>query len=236
MSYFPMYIELQNEKCLVVGGGNVAYRKVCALLEFGARITVIAKRIDEDFKKFEEQITCIEGEIDEAILHDGNIIKVLGTNDNVIEVSNIVINIEEYRLVIAATDDVYMNHMIAELCKSKNIPINAVDQQEDCTFIFPSYYKAGKLTMALTTSGSSPYYAAKLREKLQKEIPDMTEELLEQMSLVRSLVKERISDSAKRGALLKQMVLFAMEQNRILTEKEINDFLENRNETFGDRN
>ena len=81
--------------------------------------------------------------------------------------------------------------------------------------------------MSLTTSGSSPYYAAKLREKLQNEIPDMTEEFLKQMSDVRVRIKECMEDSTERGRVLKQMVLYAMEHNRILTDEEITGFLEN---------
>lgn len=225
MSYFPMYIELENAKCLIIGGGKIAYRKVKVLQEFGAHVTVVAKEIDENIEECQGKLTCILAAIDqEALVTHKNIIPLIVDGHSE---KNKVISVEDYTLIIAATDDVQLNHEIAELCKKKNVPVNAVDQQEDCTFIFPSYYKAGKLTMALTTSGSSPYYAAKLREKLQKQIPDMTEEFLEQMSDVRIKVKDYFEDSAVRGRILKQMVSYAMEHNRILTDEEITDFLEN---------
>lgn len=223
MSYFPMFIELEGESCLVVGGGTVAYRKVCVLREFGANVTVVADIIDDEIKKYIGAERCIEAEIDRKSVRDAGSLKC----QNVMTKKTLQIPVEAYKLVVAATDNQEINREIAQLCKRKSIPINAVDQLEDCSFIFPSYYKAGKLTLALTTSGSSPYYAAKLREKLQNEIPEMTEAFLEQMSEIRALVKERVEDSAKRGQILKKIVLFAMEEERILTQKEIEDFLEN---------
>ena len=225
MSYFPMYIELENAKCLVIGGGNVAYRKVKVLQEFGAHVTVIGKEIDANIKMCQGKITCILAAINREVLAVSEGIIPLMDQKQVEESK--AISVQDYQLVIAATDDVQLNHEIAELCKKKNVPVDAVDQQEDCTFIFPSYYKAGKLTMSLTTSGSSPYYAAKLREKLQNEIPDMTEEFLKQMSDVRVKIKECMEDSTERGRVLKQMVVYAMEHNRILTDEEITGFLEN---------
>lgn len=225
MSYFPMFIDLAGERCLVIGGGEVAYRKISVLLEFGAEVTVIAKKVEESVRALETRIELIEGSL--FLEENDERIRIASKQDDEKrEPIQREVCLKEYKLVVLATDDSRLNHTISALCRKKRIPVNVVDQKEECSFIFPSYFQKGKLTVAVTTSGSSPFYAAKLRERFASEVPDMTEAFLEQMSLIREDAKRRIPDGEKRGSILKRMVLFAMEQNRILTDEEIELFFQ----------
>ena len=112
MAYFPMFIDIEKKKCLVAGGGTVALRKVRVLLDFGAQITVVAPQIDPQILQLTGNV-CVKERTFEPE------------------------DLKECVLVVAATDDVTENHRIARMAQKKHIPVNAVDQQEDCSFIFP---------------------------------------------------------------------------------------------------
>ena len=118
MSYFPMYIPLEQIRCLIVGGGSVALRKAQVLLDFEAKVTVVAPRI-HDRLRVHPQVMCLMREFQ-------------------------VQDLENQKLVVAATDDKKLNHDISVLCRQRNIPVNAVDQTKDCTFLFPAYVKQGR--------------------------------------------------------------------------------------------
>ena len=118
MAYFPMFVNLKDQPCLVVGGGMVAYRKVKVLLDFEARVVVVGDKIYEIVKKSNQL------ELQKKRFEDADC-------DNMF-------------MVIAATDDKELNHHIAGICNSKGIMVNAVDQKEDCSFIFSSYIKEKK--------------------------------------------------------------------------------------------
>ena len=105
MSYFPMFIELRDKKCLVVGGGRIALRKVEVLKDFGADVSVAAPVILQEISEM-KGVSCRR--------------KQFGQED-----------LEGQELVVAATDDKELNHRISRACRKKNIPVNAVDQMED---------------------------------------------------------------------------------------------------------
>ena len=149
MAYFPMFIDIEKKKCLVAGGGTVALRKVRVLLDFGAQITVVAPQIDPQILQLTGNV-CVKERTFEPE------------------------DLKECVLVVAATDDVTENHRIARMAQKKHIPVNAVDQQEDCSFIFPSYLKHRDLVGAFSSAGNSPVLTQYLKESL-KEI--LTEEL-----------------------------------------------------------
>ena len=128
MAYFPMFIDIEKKKCLVAGGGTVALRKVRVLLDFGAQITVVAPQIDPQILQLTGNV-CVKERTFEPE------------------------DLKECVLVVAATDDVTENHRIARMAQKKHIPVNAVDQQEDCSFIFPSYLKHRDLVGAFSSAG-----------------------------------------------------------------------------------
>lgn len=145
MAYFPMYIELEHVGCLIVGGGSIAVRKAEVLLDFGAAVTVVAPDIHESLRG-NPKIICLPRQFQVQDLEDAG-------------------------LVVAATDDKKLNHEISVQCRKRRIPVNAVDQKEDCTFIFPSYVKQGPVTAAVTSGGTSPVAAQYLRRRIEEIFP-----------------------------------------------------------------
>lgn len=137
MAYFPMFVDLTDQPCLVVGGGAVALRKIIKLREFGAQVTVVAPEL---LPEMEGLACCIRREFRDT-------------------------DPDDKYLVIAATNDSSINHAIADICKAKRIPVNAVDQQEDCTFIFPSIIREGDLVAGFSSSGKSPMITQYLKEQ-----------------------------------------------------------------------
>lgn len=147
MAYFPMFIELQNAPVLVVGGGKVALRKVKKLLPYGANITVVAPKMEKELEEISE-VAKIYREFDSSDL------------------------LSCPTMVIAATDQKEVNEQIAYRCKEQNIPVNVADDVENCSFLFPSLVKKGKLSAGICTGGSSPTAAIYCKERLQEVLPD----------------------------------------------------------------
>ena len=137
MPYFPMFIELKDCPCLVVGGGSIASRKVAVLEDFGAKVTVIAPEISPEIRAMGTAI-CLEKEFDET-------------------------DIKDWVLVVAATNDARLNRRVSKACRDRKIPVNAVDQIEDCSFIFPAYRKEGDVVAAFSSGGQSPSVAQYLK-------------------------------------------------------------------------
>jgi len=166
MAYYPIMLDIKDEDCIVVGGGNVAYRKILALLECGSRVTTIS----DHFKPEIEQLGS-EGRI--KIIRRG-----YETGD-----------IKGYTLVIAASDDRLINKQVAEEAQRNNIFINVVDNKEQSSFIVPSVLRRGDITIAIATNGKSPLLARKLREKLEDIVGKEYEELLERLYEARTAVR-----------------------------------------------
>lgn len=189
-----MFIELSGRKCLVIGGGRVAYRKVKVLKDFGAEVTVTAP-----------EILCAIREIP-------------GTK--IIEQDwKCIFNTEKWALVVAATDDREVNHAISEACRIRKIPVNAVDQEEDCSFIFPSYIKKGEVTGAFTSGGLSPVITQYLKKQTESCLTDLIGEMAKYLGSIREEVKRKIAPG-NRKALYRELLNLALEKERIPTDKE----------------
>lgn len=148
MNHFPVFLNLKNRHCLIVGGGKVATRKVENLLNANAQVTLIAPKISNDLKQLSSQKT----------------ITVLNRK---YESTDILRSI----LVIAATDNAEVNKQIAQDCDKANIMVNVVDDPKLCSFIFPSILDRSPVTVAVSTGGASPVLARQLRMKLETMIP-----------------------------------------------------------------
>ena len=105
---------------------------------------------------------------------------------------------------ICATDDPAENARIAALCRARGIPVNVVDDPEQCSFIFPALIKKGDLAVGISTSGSSPACAAYLRGQIEEVIPDHIDEVLEHMSELRRTLPEEEPDAARRKEIYKE--------------------------------
>ncbi|HNZ31637.1 MAG: bifunctional precorrin-2 dehydrogenase/sirohydrochlorin ferrochelatase [Smithellaceae bacterium] len=145
MKYYPVFWEIAGKKCVVIGGGDVAERKIRRLVDCGAKVYVISPLLNEGL----------------SLLKEKNIISHIAKEYSVE-------NIYGAALVIGATDDEKINAAVSHDAKERGIPVNIVDDPQKCDFILPSLVERGDLTIAIGTGGNSPALARYLREKLEK--------------------------------------------------------------------
>jgi precorrin-2 dehydrogenase/sirohydrochlorin ferrochelatase len=177
VKYYPLFLDITDRKCVVVGGGDVAERKVGRLLDFGASVVVVGKTLTpglETMKK-EGRINHIEADYDNAFLDDAF-------------------------LVIGATDRDDVNADISRDGREKGILVNIVDDPDKCDFVLPSLLKQGDLLIAISTGGKSPALAKKLREEMEQLFGTEYQTLLEVMGQLREklVVEGRSSDENRR--------------------------------------
>lgn len=149
MQYYPVYLDINDRKCVVVGGGSVGARKVNTLLACGARVTVISPEATAELKGLAERgrISLIRRPYRSSDL-DGAF------------------------MVIGSTDDEATNLRIHADAEARNLLCNIADQPRVCNFILPSIVQRGDLVIAVSTSGRSPAFAKKLRKELEKQFGD----------------------------------------------------------------
>jgi siroheme synthase-like protein len=109
--------------------------------------------------------------------------------------------------VVAAVGVRDIDRQIAQDCRAAGIPVNVVDDIEFCDFIFPSIVKRGKLTVAISTSGSSPLYARMLRQQLEEMLPENIEQVLDEMQELRERTVEEVADQKERARIYKKALL-----------------------------
>lgn len=202
MAYFPMFVDLSKKPCLIVGGGKVAYRKVQVMLDFEAKLTVVAKEICQELQDLERNLTESE-------------------NPRIFEIKRKPFeekDCEGMGLVIAATDDEKLNHRIARYCKIQGLMVNAVDQREDCSFIFPSYVKEGNLVAAFSSSGNSPMLTQYLKGKELEILTPFLGDLNEVMGKIRKKVISEYDTESKRKEVLKEILYQAIDSGKLPEE------------------
>ncbi|EJX02871.1 siroheme synthase [gut metagenome] len=128
--------------------------------------------------------------------------------------------------VIAATDEPVCNHKIAELCKQKRIPVNVVDDAEECSFLFPALVTKGNLTVGISTGGSSPTAAVCLKEQIAEMIPEHFDEILEFLHEQRDKIKKEISNEQLRHSLLKKLFFAAVAKGKPLQSEEVSEMIQ----------
>lgn len=127
--------------------------------------------------------------------------------------------------VIAAGDDREENHRISALCREKRIPVNVVDDQEYCDFIFPSLIARGNFSVGICTNGASPATGVLLKRSFEEQIPDHIEEILDFLQEKRPVITQVLTDKKCRYAFFYQISETCMQRNGILTEEEFSEFL-----------
>ena len=229
MAYFPMFVDMMERECLIVGGGNVAYRKVMVMLDFGAKVTVVAEDICDELRKLTIDDTASE---DKTGSYTANKEKNQTDSDAANKENNQTDSdaadrimfikrrferkdCDGMEMVIAATDDNALNHEIAEYCKAKDIMVNAVDQKADCSFIFPSYIKEKNLVAAFSSGGNSPVLAQYLKGKEQEILTPFLGELNEYMGQIREKVIAEYDTEAERKRVFKEILCAAIDNGRI---------------------
>ena len=183
MSYYPILIQLEGMKAVVVGGGLVAQRKIDTLLACHADVYVISRELTPKLSKYlEEQRIKLSGhEFKESYL-DGAFV------------------------VIAATDDPLLNRQVSESTSARGLLINAVDQPADCNFIVPSILRRGDFLVAVSTSGKSPALAKKVREELEGQFGDEYGSFLVLMGCLREEILEKELSQEENKRIFQQLV------------------------------
>lgn len=208
MAYFPMFVDLTERECLIVGGGNVAYRKVIVMLDFGAKVTVVAEDICDELRKLTIDDIASEDKTGSYTANKENRITFIKRRFERKDCDGM-------EMVIAATDDNALNHEIAEYCKAKDIMVNVVDQKADCSFIFPSYIKEKNLVAAFSSGGNSPVLAQYLKGKEQEILTPFLGELNEYMGQIRKKVIAQYDTEAERKRVFKEILCAAIDNGRI---------------------
>lgn len=199
MGYFPFFVDVENQNCLVVGGGVVALRKIEKLLPFNPNITVVSPKVHKEILSI-ENIDIIKRKFD--------------FND-----------LKEKSFVITATDDKVLNKEIYNSCKENNIPVNTVDDKDNCSFIFPALARNNGVTVAISTSGKSPIYAKYLRKKIENLIQD-SESIVDNLSKYREKIKNEISLEENRKVAFEKLLEYSLSNESItddLVDKIIKD-------------
>lgn len=208
MAYFPMFVDMTERECLIVGGGNVAYRKVIVMLDFGAKVTVVAEDICDELRKLTIDDIASEDKTSSYTANKENRITFIKRRFERKDCDGM-------EMVIAATDDNALNHEIAEYCKAKDIMVNAVDQKADCSFIFPSYIKEKNLVAAFSSGGNSPVLTQYLKGKEQEILTPFLGELNEYMGQIREKVIAQYGTEAERKRVFKEILCAAIDNGRI---------------------
>lgn len=179
MGFIPIFLQVEGKRCLVVGGGEVALRKVQPLIDAGASVTVISPQVTADLASLAES-----GRI--SLLR-----RSYRTGD-----------MRGYQLVYAATDDREVQRRLFEESRTLNILINVADAPEFCSFIVPSVIRRGRLQVAISTEGASPATARLLRQRMEHWLGDEIEVLLEVMAAARAWLKSHEMDADARARKL----------------------------------
>lgn len=208
MAYFPMFVDMTERECLIVGGGNVAYRKVIVMLDFGAKVTVVAEDICDELRKLTIDDIASEDNTGSYTANKENRITFIKRRFERKDCDGM-------EMVIAATDDNALNHEIAEYCKANGIMVNAVDQKADCSFIFPSYIKEKNLVAAFSSGGNSPVLTQYLKGKEQEILTPFLGELNEYMGQIREKVIAQYDTEAERKRVFKEILCAAIDNGRI---------------------
>ncbi len=175
MEFLPILLDVREQPCLVVGGGDVAARKAALLVRAGARVTVLAPAL------------CAAFDADLAAARIAH--SAAGFQHQ---------NVSGYAMVIAATDDVAVNRAVAAAARALHIPVNVVDQPALCSFIFPSIIERPPLIVAVSSGGASPVLARLLRARLESLIPAGYGHLAALAGAFRDRVKARFKPPERR--------------------------------------
>jgi len=164
--YYPIFLNIQDKKCVVIGGGEIALRKVKTLLEYGASVEIVSPSFCPDLVKIAK-----EGKIKSHT-------KSYSSQD-----------LKGALIAIAATDDVKINQRISIDAKKYGVLINVVDKPQYSDFIVPSSLTRGDIIIAVSTSGKSPALARKIRTDLENQLGDEYTKLVDIISKARNQMR-----------------------------------------------
>jgi len=180
---YPVSLNIENRLCLVVGGGKVAERKAVTLLNYGARVRLVAPAATESLAD---------------LARSGKIM--------IIEDSYKANYLEGVFLVIGATDDDAVNARVSSDCMARGILVNVVDDPPRGNFYVPAVVRRGSLQIAVSTDGKSPMLARKIKERLAGDFPPGYGEIVDLIGRLRERIISETADSGVREKRLSGML------------------------------
>ena len=183
MRYYPVHLDINNRKVLVVGGGSVGTRKVKTLLDCGARVTVVSPEVSRQLREL-----AASGDIKLA------------------ERSYQSEDLNGVFVVIGATDDETLNQQISSDADRLNTLCNIADRPEVCNFILPSIVQRDDLVITISTSGQSPALAKKLRKTLENQFGEEYGTLLQLMGAIRKKLLQQAHKPEAHKPLFEQLI------------------------------
>ncbi len=186
MDYLPIFVDIKNQPCLIVGGGAVAARKADLFIKAGASVTVIAPELKIEMKHHLEHglISWNPATFSASILEGG----------------------EKPKYVISATDDQAVNQAVYHYCQAHQIPVNVADQTEYCDFILPAIVNRSPVTIAISTGGRSPILARLMKARLEALIPAGFGSLAGLLGRYRKQVKQSLPTPDARKAFWENLL------------------------------
>lgn len=182
-NYYPLCLNIENKKCVIVGGNTAARRKAATMKEYGAAITVISAKLDSilEYMAFQKEIEWLQRDFKDS-------------------------DVEGAFLVVAAADSNDVNHQVAIACKEKDILCNVADSPEESSFLNPTVIERGPLTIAISTGGLNPTLAACIRQELEAAYGDEYGTFLELISNLRNIILQEFSSPQARTHVYERMV------------------------------
>jgi precorrin-2 dehydrogenase/sirohydrochlorin ferrochelatase len=181
---YPIYLVLKDKPVVVIGGGNVAERKILGLLDTGAKITVIAPRVTDRIK---------------SLVSEGRLrLEQRSTRER---------DLAGQPVVFVATDSDEINRRVSSLARGCGALVNCVDTPEECDFFVPSFFRRGSLSFAISTGGRIPALAKRMREKLQGIFGEEYAEYVELLAMGRERIIEATPHSyRKKKELIEKLI------------------------------
>lgn len=175
MRYFPIFIDMLNQKVVVIGGGETATQKVRLLLKTDARVIVIAPVLTAELKGFAAggRITTVNRNFKPSDLNSA-------------------------RLIYAATGDRHVDYAVSDTAHKLNIPVNVVDRPEACSFITPAIVDRSPVVIAVSTEGAAPVLAREIKSKLEATLPMNFGALARFAARLRPVVARQIETTGAR--------------------------------------
>ncbi|MFQ5880847.1 MAG: bifunctional precorrin-2 dehydrogenase/sirohydrochlorin ferrochelatase [Candidatus Methylomirabilales bacterium] len=181
--YYPIMVDIRGRRCLVIGGGTVATRKVSSLLEAGGKVVVVSPRLHQELHALKVQ----------------GVIEHLNRDYRPQDLQGAV-------LIFAATDDPEINSAVCREAKVQGVPVNSVTRPEEGTFAVPAMLHQGELTIAISTGGVSPALAQRIRQELEKEFGEEYAVILSLLEGIRPQVLQAIPTQQDRQILFDRIV------------------------------
>ena len=198
MESFPIFINLKKKPVTVVGGGDIALRKVRLLIKADPNITVIARQICKDLK--------------ELLVENNHKMLLKSFHES---------DLKTPTLIIAATNNPKINKRISTYAQQKNILINVVDQPKLCTFTMGSIVERDALVVSISSGGKAPVLVRKIRERIETLLPQSYAELVRFSGSLRSIVQKKIQSGVKRRIFWEEFFESDYIQNFILLPKKL---------------